>query len=378
MSTQRVNTLKISFENIKQRPSSVRIHQWLQSTLNLNVDQVLSIEIDYFRKCVYVKLLSAFLCEKVLNNIGSVLSYEDEDGTHDVLLSLANTPTVFVRIHVVPMELSHAVIRDALSVYGPVLSITDEVYSSEHVFPIRTGRTLLKMTLRKPIPSYVNIQSGRYWVTYMGQIKTCAICDSDLHYAAQCDKRISALPVRASPNYAAKLVAPPPSATVTPPPLESQPITLPVLPRPLVPTDHLDRISQHEEQSHPMGEARIDQSTGLSVSSSTPDNQCDSAPPLSLCCATAQSTSVPVSAPSTDNTADPPTVKTKRLRKQGIPSDAPPKVKKTDSETDEAYPPLRRYLPSQKHRSDKCSLPGDNDPNVVVVVHSENDEILDS
>nr|XP_053642176.1 uncharacterized protein LOC128695525 [Cherax quadricarinatus] len=53
------------------------------------------------------------------------------------------------------------------------------------------GTYSVKMTLRHPIPSYVMLQAFRtqVYVTYAGQRRTCRLCGSYDHIAAQCGKR---------------------------------------------------------------------------------------------------------------------------------------------------------------------------------------------
>ena len=86
-----------------------------------------------------------------------------------------------VKLHVIPMELSDTAIKDVMTQYGTVYNIRDEVYNSEHTYPVRTERKLLRMEVKRPIPSYVMIQHQRYWVTYPGQEKTCIRCHSTEH-----------------------------------------------------------------------------------------------------------------------------------------------------------------------------------------------------
>ena len=58
----RVNTLRLSFQPVKTKPNTVQLHEWLRTTFKLNKDQVISMEFDYNRKVMYLKLLNSVLC----------------------------------------------------------------------------------------------------------------------------------------------------------------------------------------------------------------------------------------------------------------------------------------------------------------------------
>ena len=113
---------------------------------------------DIYRKCVFLKLLSAPLCERILNDSGGVVKFTDANDTYDIKVTWADTHIVTVKLHVIPMELSDTAIKDVMTQYGTVYNIRDEVYNSEHTYPVRTERKLLLMEVKRPIPSYVMIQ----------------------------------------------------------------------------------------------------------------------------------------------------------------------------------------------------------------------------
>ena len=191
MPVKRINTLKLGFGAVTTRPSTLRIHEYIQDLFHWTVDQVLSIEIDVYRKCVYIKLVSELLCEKALREHGPVLQFTDEHGTHDLSFDLADQTVIPVRVHVVPSELSDDDIVSALSKYGECKRIRDELYDPAHIYHVRSGRKIVLMVLQKPIPSFVSICNQRFLVTYFGQERTCYFCDKGSHLQSACPNRVT-------------------------------------------------------------------------------------------------------------------------------------------------------------------------------------------
>lgn len=59
-----------------------------------------------------------------------------------------------------------------LAKFGEILSIKNELWK-EHFSGVPTGTRLVRMKIRKPIPSYVNIEDEVAFVRYRNQRATC-------------------------------------------------------------------------------------------------------------------------------------------------------------------------------------------------------------
>ena len=91
MATRRVNTLKFDFGCVRVQPSSLAIHDFFHDYFAFPPEQVLSIGMDIYRKCVFLKLLSAPLCERILNDSGGVVKFTDANDTYDIKVTWADT-----------------------------------------------------------------------------------------------------------------------------------------------------------------------------------------------------------------------------------------------------------------------------------------------
>nr|XP_053640633.1 uncharacterized protein LOC128694505 [Cherax quadricarinatus]XP_053640634.1 uncharacterized protein LOC128694505 [Cherax quadricarinatus] len=131
---------------------------------------------------IFVKLTSASVHEAVIDKYQETtiaVNYAVSVRLHDV-----SRYYTWVKIRNVPSEADDSDIRsDHMTTAGrwaagPYTGIPEGTYS-------------VKMTLRLPIPSYVVLSDFRneVFVTYAGQRRTCRLCGSYDHVAAQCGKR---------------------------------------------------------------------------------------------------------------------------------------------------------------------------------------------
>ena len=89
-----------------------------------------------------------------------------------------------VKIFRCPFEVSSDTVKVALSAFGKVHLIKGEV---DHEFPsIFTGTLIAHMTIESPIPSRIKILRYPCNVWYVGQPKTCRVCQGKDHEAPHC------------------------------------------------------------------------------------------------------------------------------------------------------------------------------------------------
>ena len=98
----------------------------------------------------------------------------------------ARTSFTFVTVRDAPWELNDKLITDRLEQYGTVLSCRRAFNQSLLPEKIHDGRRVIRMSLRRDIPSFIKF--GPFWVRvfYPGQPKVCWKCASPDHIGREC------------------------------------------------------------------------------------------------------------------------------------------------------------------------------------------------
>lgn len=113
------------------------------------------------------------------------------NSTVEVCLHDVSKYYTWVKVRNVPFEATSYGIQEAFSNYGTVHTASMGVWRDGPFEGLPEGSCTLKMSLRQPVPSYVTLTGYRtqVFVHYAGQRKTCRLCDSYEHMAAQCPRR---------------------------------------------------------------------------------------------------------------------------------------------------------------------------------------------
>lgn len=109
----------------------------------------------------------------------------------EVCLHDVSSYVTWVKVRNVPFEATEHDVTAVFSSYGKIHSAVMGVWQNGPYEGLPEGSFTLKMTLRQPIPSYVFMEVFRtqVYVYYSGQRKTCRLCGSFEHMAAQCYKK---------------------------------------------------------------------------------------------------------------------------------------------------------------------------------------------
>ncbi|KAJ4437746.1 hypothetical protein ANN_13684 [Periplaneta americana] len=208
---KRVNTIRITFETSATRPSAMEIHHWLSDKLQLKPDQVHTIQLNSREGCIYLKVISPGLYDKLLQTYDIPSDFRYESGeTTKVTVSAADTQTITVRCFNLPPEVPHHVLRNVLSNYGSVLDIRDERWSTQYLLPVNHGVKAIRMELKQSIPTSLKIANYDVNFSHSGQVQTCFRYKITTHLKDNCPLQssiLSLLPkhkqtniVHASPN----------------------------------------------------------------------------------------------------------------------------------------------------------------------------------
>ena len=98
----------------------------------------------------------------------------------------STSSTLFVTVRDAPWELSDKLIADRLEQYGTVISIRRAYNQSLLPEKVHDGRRVLRMVLRRDIPSFIKFGPFLVRVFYPGQPKHCWKCSSPDHIGREC------------------------------------------------------------------------------------------------------------------------------------------------------------------------------------------------
>lgn len=172
---------------------------WIHTKLKLTIDQIIAIQLSGEENAIFVKLVSKTLLEKTLLAHQGQTTIEYEDGSVETItLKNAEDTEMLVRVFNVPLEVKNDEIRRVLSAYGQVKNIQNEKWSARYRFQAYNGIRQVSMEVKQPIPSYIRIGETRAQIQYLGQTRTCSICNENTHLRQDCLLTSSTLPIRRS------------------------------------------------------------------------------------------------------------------------------------------------------------------------------------
>jgi len=110
----------------------------------------------------------------------------------NVVIRDSNVDEKFVRIAGIPLNLELGVVQTRLREFGTVIYMRWKRYRTvegdDVMYTVLCTWMIVRMTVTKNIPSYVNIGSYRAIVKYEGQRPTCRLCDDESHFSNTCPK----------------------------------------------------------------------------------------------------------------------------------------------------------------------------------------------
>lgn len=184
--TRRENTFRIDYGNVPKKPSSEEVHQFVGGTLGLRRDEVLRIQYSRNLGTAFVKTACLEAAQKVVE--GNDNKHElTVDGKQYKLRIVMEDGAVEVKLFNLSEDVSNSKIARFLMSYGELLSIREEVWDEKHLFAgLPTGVRVVRMIVRKNIPSYVTIDSETTLVSYYGQLQSCRHCGESIHNGVSC------------------------------------------------------------------------------------------------------------------------------------------------------------------------------------------------
>lgn len=99
---------------------------------------------------------------------------------------LNESAKITIKIHRIPIEMDENEIKKAISPYRTVESRIDQL--RDLPYTCYNDIKLIRMELRKAIPSYLMIGNKQFLVIYIGQNRTCRKCGSTEHKNIKLDR----------------------------------------------------------------------------------------------------------------------------------------------------------------------------------------------
>lgn len=183
---RRENTFRIDYANVPKMPSSEAVHRFAGETLGLRREEVLRIQYSRNLSVAFVKVASLDIAQRIV---------EVNDNKHEVVVDgksyklrlVMEDGAVDVKLYNLSEDVTNDKIVKFLSAYGETLSIREEVWDEKHFFPgLPTGVRIVRMIVKKNIPSYVNIDGETTMVAYFGQQHICRYCNEPAHNGVSC------------------------------------------------------------------------------------------------------------------------------------------------------------------------------------------------
>jgi hypothetical protein len=186
MANNRPNSFVIDLNNVTKKLNSQTVHLFVLEKLNLQPDEVIAFQINYQKKLVFIELRTNEQAIQVVNNYNLKCSINFENVDFFVKLLVVDGGDD-VKLHDLPPQMTKSVILQKMREYGEILSFTEETWGEGYAFKnIANGVRIVRMKLKKSIPSYITIAGETTYVTYRNQTITCKWCGERLHYGKSC------------------------------------------------------------------------------------------------------------------------------------------------------------------------------------------------
>lgn len=183
---RRENTFRIDYAKIPKKPSYEELHHFVGSVLGMKRDEVIRLQCSRFLSCAFVKASSLSVAERVVS---------EHDGKHEMEVDKKMYPLrlwmedggVDVKLHDLSEDVQDDTIVDFMKEYGDVISIRELYWDSKFQFgTISTGVRVVRMVVKKNIPTIVTLDTETTCVSYVGQLQTCRHCNEQVHNGITC------------------------------------------------------------------------------------------------------------------------------------------------------------------------------------------------
>ena len=183
---RRENTFRIDYANYPRKPSFEELHEFVNTDLGLQKEQVIRIQPSRSLHCAFVKVADLSIAQKIVEEHDNMHETEIDGKIYKLRISLEDG-AVAVKIFDLSEDVSDEKIIEYLRAYGEVLSIRELMWDDKFTFGgIPSGVREVKMMVKGNIPSYVTIDGEITALSYYGQQQTCRHCSEFVHNGISC------------------------------------------------------------------------------------------------------------------------------------------------------------------------------------------------
>ena len=181
----RKNTISVDLHGLNHTPEIADIHVLIQNSLPATVDNIVSLALDTYKKCIYIKTISALVAEKFINYCEGHIAYVYDHVTYTLPVRLVEDDYISVHVATVPYECSNEQLKHFFSQFGEIARVVQLNHAKHLIFPVDSGRRLVVYKkLNVNIPQHVEIGGFKLRVSYTSQVKVCGKCGGNhLQYA---------------------------------------------------------------------------------------------------------------------------------------------------------------------------------------------------
>lgn len=189
MDSLRVHTFYLDIRGIRNIKQAL-VYDFIADQLHLTPSEVAAIQFDLTEGKVYVELYSQERVLEVVGDYDGVLDLTVDNKVYRMRLGVEDGGTD-VKLHHLPPRMPTEWITEYMERYGSVISITEQKCKSSRFPEASSGVKVIRLQLRRAIPSYISIRGYSTYVTYINQEPTCRHCGNILHRGRSCaDNRL--------------------------------------------------------------------------------------------------------------------------------------------------------------------------------------------
>ena len=186
---ERHNTIVRTFDATIPRKSAYDIHEWIHQVLRIPEHAVSMIQIDGTKRQVYIKLIDNVYVQALLREANGQAECKHHNGVLSIVnIAMAGMGTKRVRIANLPPEVNEHVIRTALTPFGTVMAVTEEMWPKTYRYNVPNGVRQVTITLTQHIHSQLKVDGHRALLSCEGQTAICYWCGDIGHLYPTCPK----------------------------------------------------------------------------------------------------------------------------------------------------------------------------------------------
>lgn len=265
MSGYRKNSFVIDCSVLPARPKMDKLKEFIFDKLQLTMNIIKNVQTLLTRAQAIIEVESPELVEQIVAQHNLKHTIEHENNEYFIPLFPADD-AIEVKVSDLPPHMPNNIVAKYFAPYGEILSIKNETWK-EHFPGLPNCVRILRMRLRKAIPSYVAVDGEMSYVMYRNQVRTCRHCANALHIGRSCadarKEHSRDLNARLTAAQIVQGIVPPPASIVPSTPTE---IT--------TPSSDLQSTSQPKPNTSalppvPITEKKFPQASSLPVSRSS-------------------------------------------------------------------------------------------------------------